>query len=143
MSSSPVTGPSAELIRYAHGSTRIARTCTPCVTPVFPATRGSAHRPRSARIGCPACMNGNSSNSPEKESATARPDRDPLTASVPGHSAGAGGNHESAFGAVVVPVRADHHAAPVDPCGGGPGATAEAGMVVRQRVVDQGVLLAG
>ena len=78
MSSSPVTGPSAELIRYAHGLNRIARTCMPCVTPVFPATRGSAHRPRTARIGCPACMNGNYSTSPEKESGTARPDRDPL-----------------------------------------------------------------
>ena len=52
MSSSPVTGPSAELIRYAHGSNRIARTCRPCVTAVLPMTRGSAHRPRSARIGC-------------------------------------------------------------------------------------------
>src|SRR6266480_3253448 len=79
MSSSRVTGPSAELIRYAHGSTRIGRTCTPCVTPVFPATRGSAHRPRTARIGCPACTNGNYSTSPEEESATARPDRDRLS----------------------------------------------------------------
>ncbi|WP_230120033.1 hypothetical protein [Arthrobacter sp. Bi83] len=34
MSPSPATGPSAELIRYAHGSTRIGRTCTPCVTHV-------------------------------------------------------------------------------------------------------------
>ncbi len=34
--------------------------------------------PRSARIGCPACMNGNYSTSPEEESATGRPDRDPL-----------------------------------------------------------------
>src|SRR6266568_5013 len=78
MSSSPATGPSAELIRYTHGSTRIARTFMPCVTPVSPATRGSAHRPRSARIGCPACMNGNYSTSPEEQSATGRPDRDPL-----------------------------------------------------------------
>ena len=60
MSSSPATGPSAELIRYPHGSTRIARTCMPCVTAVFPATRGSAH-PRTARIGFPACMNGSCS----------------------------------------------------------------------------------
>ena len=37
-----------------------------------PATRGSAHR-RTARIGCPACMNGNSSTSPEEESTTGRP----------------------------------------------------------------------
>ena len=33
---------------------------------------------RTARIGCPACMNGNYSTSPEEESATGRPDRDPL-----------------------------------------------------------------
>jgi len=39
--------------------------------------RGSAHRPRTARIGFLACMNGNYSTSPEEESATARPDRDP------------------------------------------------------------------
>src|SRR5262249_54700047 len=45
-----------------------ARTCTPGGTPVCPATRGSAHRPRSARIGCPACTSGNSSTSPEEES---------------------------------------------------------------------------
>ena len=32
------------------------------------------------RIGCPACMNGNYSSSPKKESATGRPDRDPLCA---------------------------------------------------------------
>src|SRR6266536_5733763 len=63
MSSSLATGPSAELIRYTHGSTRIGRTCTPCVTPMFPATRGSAHRPRTARIGCLACTHGNSSAS--------------------------------------------------------------------------------
>jgi hypothetical protein len=79
MSSSPATGPSAELIRYTHGSTRIGRTCTPCVTPVFPATRGSAHRPRTARIGCLACTRGNSSASPEEASATGRPASDPLT----------------------------------------------------------------
>src|SRR5216684_2233301 len=95
MSSSPATGPSAELIRYAHGSTRIVRTCRPCVTPVLLTTRGSAHRPRS--IGCPACMNGNYSSSPEEESATGRPDRDPLatqddpakffTQDIPGTSA--------------------------------------------------------
>jgi glyoxylase-like metal-dependent hydrolase (beta-lactamase superfamily II) len=72
MSSSPVTGPSAQLTRYAHGSNRTARTWTPCVTPVFPATRGSAHRPRSARTGCPACMNGNSRASPGEQSATGR-----------------------------------------------------------------------
>jgi glyoxylase-like metal-dependent hydrolase (beta-lactamase superfamily II) len=50
-SSSPATGPSAELIRYTHGSTRIGRTCTPCVTPMFSATRGSAHRPSPAGSG--------------------------------------------------------------------------------------------
>src|ERR1039457_3573824 len=79
MSSSPATGPSAELIRYTHASTRIGRTCTPCVTPMFPATRGSAHRLRTARIGCLACTHGNSSASPEEESATARPDKDPAS----------------------------------------------------------------
>ncbi len=47
---------------YAHGSNRTARTCTRCVTPVFPVTLGSAHRSRSARIGCAACMNGNYSS---------------------------------------------------------------------------------
>ena len=78
MSLSLAAGPSAQLIRYTHGSTRIGRTCTPCVTPTFPATGGSAHRPRTARIGCLARMNGNSSASPEKESATGRPARDPL-----------------------------------------------------------------
>ena len=56
---------------------RIGRTCMPCVTPVFPATRGSAHRPRTARIGFLACMNGNSSTSPEEASATGRPASDP------------------------------------------------------------------
>ena len=50
-SSSPVTGPSAEPIRYAHGSSRTARTCTPCVTAVLPTTRGSAHRPSPAGSG--------------------------------------------------------------------------------------------
>jgi hypothetical protein len=34
---------------------------------------------RSARIGCPACMNGNYSTSPEEQSATGRPDRAPRT----------------------------------------------------------------
>src|SRR4051812_4697020 len=68
------------LPRYAHGSNRIARTCIPCLTPMFPfpSTRGSVHPPRSARIGCPACMNGNYSISPKEESATERTDRDPL-----------------------------------------------------------------
>src|SRR3954447_7865968 len=78
MSSFPATGPSAELIRYTHGSTRIGRTCTPCVVSIFPATRGSAHRPRTARTGCLACMKGNSSASPEEASATGRPASDPL-----------------------------------------------------------------
>jgi glyoxylase-like metal-dependent hydrolase (beta-lactamase superfamily II) len=40
--------------------------------------RGSAHRPRLARIGCPACMNGNYSTSPEEESVSGRPDSDPI-----------------------------------------------------------------
>ncbi len=66
MSSSPATGPSAELIRFTHGSTRIGRTCTPCVTLMFPATRGSAHRPRTAGTGWPACTHGNSSASPSE-----------------------------------------------------------------------------
>ena len=78
MSLSPVTGPSAELIRYAHGSNWIERTCMPCVTAMLPMTRASARQPRSVRIGCPACTNGNYSSSPIKESATGRPDRDPL-----------------------------------------------------------------
>jgi glyoxylase-like metal-dependent hydrolase (beta-lactamase superfamily II) len=51
MSSSPVTDPSAEMMRYAHGSNRIGRTCTPCVTPMSPATRASAHRPSPAGSG--------------------------------------------------------------------------------------------
>ena len=51
MSSSPDTGLSAELIGHTHGSTRIGRTCTLCVTPMFSATRGPAPR-RTARIGC-------------------------------------------------------------------------------------------
>src|SRR5271169_2217006 len=79
MSSSPATGPSAELIRYTHGSTRIGRTCTPCVTIMFSATRGSAHRPRTAGTGWPACTYGNSSVSPEEASATGHPASDPLT----------------------------------------------------------------
>lgn len=49
----------AEPISYAHGSNRIARMCRHCVTAVFTTTRGSAQRPRSAKFGCPACMNGN------------------------------------------------------------------------------------
>ena len=51
MSSSLATGPSAELITYAHGSNRTARTCKPCVTAVVPTTRGSAHRPSPAGNG--------------------------------------------------------------------------------------------
>ena len=66
MSSSLVTDPSAELMRYARGSNWIARTWKPCVTAMLPMTRASARRPRSVRIGCPACMNGNSSSSPRK-----------------------------------------------------------------------------
>src|ERR1017187_126795 len=76
MSSSPAPGPSAELIRYTHGTTRIRGTGTPWVAPMFPATRGSAHRPRTARIGCLACTHGNSSASPEEASATGRPASD-------------------------------------------------------------------
>jgi len=80
MSSSPATGPSAELIRYTHGSTRIGRTCTSCVTLMFSATRGSAHWPRTAGTGWPACTHGSSSFSPKEASATGRPASDPLRA---------------------------------------------------------------
>ena len=45
MSSSPVTGLSAELIGYAHGSTRTGGTCTPCVTPP-----GKGDRPTGRKI---------------------------------------------------------------------------------------------
>jgi glyoxylase-like metal-dependent hydrolase (beta-lactamase superfamily II) len=38
-------------IRYMHGSARIGRTCSPCVRAMFPATRGSAHRPSPAGSG--------------------------------------------------------------------------------------------
>jgi glyoxylase-like metal-dependent hydrolase (beta-lactamase superfamily II) len=41
--------------------------CMPCVTVMLPMTRASAHRPRSAGIGCPACMNGKHSTWPEEE----------------------------------------------------------------------------
>ena len=51
MSSSPVTGPSAEPIRCAHGSTWIGRTCRPCGTATLPMTRGSAHRRSRAGSG--------------------------------------------------------------------------------------------
>ena len=51
--SSPATGPSAEPIRYTRGSTRIGPTCTPWVTLMVPATRGPAHRPRTAGTGWP------------------------------------------------------------------------------------------
>ena len=74
----PGHGSVAKLIRYAHGSNRIERTCMACVTAVIPKTRASAHRPRSARIGCRACMNGNYSSSPRRERATGRPASDPL-----------------------------------------------------------------
>ena len=78
MSSSPVTGPSAELIRYAHGSTRTARTCKPCVTADVPDDPriGPSAKPgwdwvqRRARMG-------NSSASPKEASATGRPASDP------------------------------------------------------------------
>lgn len=51
MSSSPVTDPSAQVIRYALESTRIGRTCMPCATAVLPTTHGSAHRPNLAGNG--------------------------------------------------------------------------------------------
>src|SRR5690349_4758197 len=84
MSSSPATDPSAELIRCTNGSARTGRTCTPCVTPMFPTTRGSAHRPRTAGTGWLACTKGNSSASPEEVSATGRPASDPLAKHTPG-----------------------------------------------------------
>ena len=49
------------------------------------ATRGSAHRPRTPRIGCPASTNGNSRASPEQESATGRPDKIRFRKHTPGH----------------------------------------------------------
>ena len=55
------------------GHPRVQGLCS-CV-PLFPAT-GSAHRPRTATIGCLACMNGNSSASPEEGRATGRPASD-------------------------------------------------------------------
>jgi hypothetical protein len=71
MSSSPATGPSAELIRYPHGSTRIGRTCMPYVTPMSSVTRGSVH-PRMEMTFLLACMNDSCSTSPEAASATGR-----------------------------------------------------------------------
>src|SRR6516164_5440169 len=44
----------------------------PCATPTFPAIRGSAYRPPTARIDCLACTNGNSSASPEEARRDAR-----------------------------------------------------------------------
>src|SRR5579862_3724795 len=70
MSSSPGTGPSPEPIRYAHGSTRIGRTSTPCVTLVFPTIRGSAHWRRTT--GWLACTHGNSRVSPNDDAVAER-----------------------------------------------------------------------
>ena len=64
MSSSPATDPSAELIRYPHGSTRIARTCTPCVTPHVPSDPRLGPSATYGTVGCPACTNGSSNASP-------------------------------------------------------------------------------
>lgn len=77
-----VTARSAELGSYGHVSTRIARMCGPCETAVFPTTRVSAHRPRW--IGCPMCIDGNSSGSP-KENRTRHPNsgRIPALRAVP------------------------------------------------------------
>ena len=77
MSSSPATGPSAELIRYARGSTRIGRTCSPCATARFPATRGSAPRPRPAGNGWRRART--ATPAPRREK------REELTMSVAGH----------------------------------------------------------
>ena len=52
----------AEQTRYTHGSTRTGGTCTPCVTPAFPPTRGSAHWPHTT--GCLACTHGSSRRLP-------------------------------------------------------------------------------
>ena len=71
--------------RYAHGSIWIARTCMRCVTARLPTTRASAHRPRSARIGCPPSMSGNDSNSPQGD--TGAPVRLRGTRSLPTRSA--------------------------------------------------------
>ena len=70
----PGHGSAAGLIRYARGSARTGRTCMPCVTPRFPATRGSAYRPGPAGTGWVTCTPGNSSASPAAASATGRPD---------------------------------------------------------------------
>jgi hypothetical protein len=51
---------------------------------VLPATRGSAHWPRTAGTGWPACIHGSSSSSPKEASATGRPASDPLTDTVMG-----------------------------------------------------------
>jgi hypothetical protein len=102
----------------------------PCMTPVFPATRGSAHRPRTARIGCPACMNGNSSTSPEEESGTGRPDRDPLAVTgAAGASSPVGVLAEGcAFPASWRPTRALSSQTPTSRC-----RSATAGRPVRAR----------
>jgi hypothetical protein len=48
----PQVDPSfAEPISYAHGSTRIGRTCSPCVRAKLPVTRGSGHRLSPAGSG--------------------------------------------------------------------------------------------
>ena len=47
------------------------------VTLMFPATRGSAHRPRTAGTGWSAWTHGNSRVSPKEASATGRPASDP------------------------------------------------------------------
>ncbi|MFD0661149.1 MBL fold metallo-hydrolase [Thermocatellispora tengchongensis] len=76
MSSFRVTAPPAELIRCAHGSHKIGRTCRPCVTSRMSATRGSARRPSPAGSGWATCTTGRPSASPGEASATGRPASD-------------------------------------------------------------------
>ena len=66
----PGHGSVGELIRYANGSNRTARTCKPCVTAVIPTTRGSAHRPSPAGSGSATCTPGKPSASPNGTNAT-------------------------------------------------------------------------
>ena len=68
----PATGPSAEPVRFLHGSPGIAPTCSPCVTHLFLTTLGSAHPP-TGRTSSLAFMNVNSSTSPHEGSARGTP----------------------------------------------------------------------
>src|SRR5205823_4477980 len=58
------------------------------VTPMFPTTRGSAHRPGTAGTGWPACTQGNFSVSPKEASTAGRPASDRRAENqVPGRTA--------------------------------------------------------